>query len=289
MSDIESQISDLEIVVERYTRRSKPWSLFRDWIIFLGFAFPLQCVFWNIIPDIHQANIDKAVAVIFQDSQRPSDPVTMQRGKLTRILKKQIPSDLAVVSLYIILGLLFFVFPLLVYYNIRFFSRHLVQAMGIITELRGHSDTAEISPERELKRIEWISTRGSKRYATDVFFFTGTGLAAVVARRVFADHFEGMGVVINWPITASSLALILPCWFVFLVWRYLTCDQPQTIKEFVFTTAIIYWWVVMLVLLFGVLTYPGFFGVKVGGVVSALILLAIWYYVTHNPERGEAT
>ncbi len=101
MSEIESQIADLEKIVERITRRSKPWSQYWRMICVVLCSVPLGMGAWNI-PASHQADLDKAVFVVFgsghksQDSQRPSDTVTVQRGKLTNVLEEHLTSELAV-------------------------------------------------------------------------------------------------------------------------------------------------------------------------------------------------
>ena len=127
-----------------------------------------------------------------------------------------------------------------------------------------------------------IIKRGAAGYETNVMFFTGTGLVAVITARLLAERSEGIDAGI------CTLALCLPCWLVFLVWRFLQRDQPQTIQEFVFVAAGEYWWVPQIVLVFVVLTYSEILGVEMGGIVSGFLLILIWRFVRQKSRSGQA-
>jgi len=147
MSEIESQLADLETYVKKQTRYSERVNL-------IGFLGTLACCSVSLligiqtIPTSHQADIDKAVFVVFgsghksQDSQRPSDTVTVQRGELTKVLAEHISSDGLLAMAYLFLGGLYFV-AIVSFFVRRQGTRHLVQAMGIITQLQGQSNTTE--------------------------------------------------------------------------------------------------------------------------------------------------
>lgn len=147
MGEIESQIADLETFVDRKTRQSKPWMQFWTIISAVACSIPLCLSIWRI-PASHQADIDKAVFVVFGsghkslDSQRPGDTVTVRREKLTSVLEEHLTSDLAVVVGLLALGTMWF-FAFLCHYTGHIYTKHLVQSVRIIKQLQDQSNTAE--------------------------------------------------------------------------------------------------------------------------------------------------
>jgi len=144
MSEIESQIADLEAYVNKRNRYSERLHL----INLLGaLAVGVLSFFlaFRMFGD-HKSNIDEAVKVVFFEppfrSGAPDDSVTVQRGKLTRALEDHVTVDYPVAVICILLGGLY-LSAIGAFFVRRRGTRHLVQAMGIITQLQGQSNTAE--------------------------------------------------------------------------------------------------------------------------------------------------
>ena len=94
----------------------------------------------------HKSNLDEAVKAVFFEppfrSGASDDTVTVQRGKLTRVLEDHVTIDYPVAMLFIVLGGLY-LSAIGAFFVRRQGTRHFVQAMGIITQLQGQSSTSE--------------------------------------------------------------------------------------------------------------------------------------------------
>ena len=142
--EVESQVADLQTYVKKRTRYSERVNL----INLLGvLAVGVMSFFlaYRMFGD-HKTNIDEAVKVVFFEppfrSGAPDDSVTVQRGKLTRALEDHVTIDYPVAVIWILLGCVY-VSAIGVFFVRRRETRHLVQAMEIITQLQGQSDTTE--------------------------------------------------------------------------------------------------------------------------------------------------
>ncbi len=144
MSEIESQVADLETYVKKRTRYSERVQL-------ISFLMVLACgvmMFFSghrMFGD-HKSNLDEAVKAVFFEppfrSGASDDTVTVQRGKLTRVLEDHVTIDYPVAVIFIhLVG--FYVLFIVAFFVRRRGTRHLVQAMGTITQLQGQSDTTE--------------------------------------------------------------------------------------------------------------------------------------------------
>ena len=144
MSEIESQIADLEAYVKkrtRYTERVHGINLLMVLACGVTMFFSVYSMFGD-----HKSNLDEAVKAVFFEppfrSGASDDTVTVQRGKLTRVLEDHLTIDYPVTWIFILLGGLF-VSAIGAFFVRRRGTRHLVQAMAVITQLQGQSDTTE--------------------------------------------------------------------------------------------------------------------------------------------------
>ena len=144
MSEIESQVADLETYVKKRTRYSERVNL-------ISFLMVLACgvmMFFSVhrMFGDHKSNLDKAVKAVFFEppfrSGASDDTVTVQRGKLTRVLEDHVTIDYPVAVIFMLLGV-FYVSAIGAFFVRRQGTRQFVQAMGIITQLQGQSSTSE--------------------------------------------------------------------------------------------------------------------------------------------------
>ena len=150
MSEIESQIADLEAYVNKRTRYSERVRLpTSKLIILLCVLAPGVQGFFTVhrMFEDHKSNLDETVKTVFYEaglsrSGASDDTVTVQRGNLTRVLEDHVTIDYPVAVIFILLGV-FYVSAIGAFFVRRRATRHLVQAMRIITQLQGQSVTTE--------------------------------------------------------------------------------------------------------------------------------------------------
>jgi len=144
MSETEGQIADLETYVKkrtRYSERVNGISLIMVLACGVTMFFSAHRMFGD-----HKSNLDEAVKAVFFEppfrSGASDDTVTVQRGKLTRVLEDHVTIDIPVAWIFILL-VGFHGSAIGAFFVRRRGTRHLVQAMGIITQLQGQSNTTE--------------------------------------------------------------------------------------------------------------------------------------------------
>ena len=144
MSETEGQIADLETYVKKRTRYSERVNGIRFLMVLacgVMMFFSADRMFGD-----HKSNLDEAVKAVFFEppfrSGASDDTVTVQRGKLTRVLEDHVTINYPVAVIFTLLGV-FYVSAIGAFFVRRRGTRHLVQAMGIITQLQGQSDTTE--------------------------------------------------------------------------------------------------------------------------------------------------